>query len=361
MKYNLCVPNDKKNIWLLSAYSSDSHATWVDWLVSNHPQFDWDLLELPGRYFRWRIRGNPLSWLSKLPSKKPDLIIATSMVDIATIKGINPRLAAVPVYYYFHENQFAYPCSEDQFPSIDPQMVQLYGALSAQRLLFNSSYNQRSFLDGVDALLAVMPDEVPDDIRHRLLPKCEVLPVPVTPLVSGEKDSQLILWNHRWEYDKDPALFSDAMLSLAETGVTFRLALLGARYDRSSEPLDRLRDRLGASIIADGRVEREEYKRLLSKASIVVSTSLHEFQGLSMLEAASAGVVPLVPDALCYPEQYDAEYRYPAGDKEALVSRLKRWLTVELPPAVDVSSWTSAVLSERWLEVISSNLDERKS
>jgi len=346
------VDKDKKNIWLLSAYMADSHASWVNWLISNNPQFDWDLLALPGRFFRWRIRGNPLSWLDKLPAGIPDLIIATSMVDITTIKGLHPRLANVPVYYYFHENQFAYPCSEGQFSSIDPQMVQLYGALTAQRLLFNSNYNQQSFFDGVDELIAGMPDEIPHDVSLRLREKSEILPVPVTPIKSGKKDNRLILWNHRWEYDKNPDLFAEAMLALAENGVEFRLALLGARHHKPLSALEKLRDKLGSHIVADGKVDEEEYKQIVGKAGIIVSTSLHEFQGLSMLEAASAGVIPLAPDALCYPELYADEYLYPAGDKEAIVSRLTQWLAVQLPPAVDVSSWHSNYLSERWSEVI---------
>jgi hypothetical protein len=143
----------KTKIWLLSAYRADSHAAWADWLVSNHFSIEWHRLELPGRHFRWRIRGNPLSWLDALPQQTPDLIIATSMVDLATLKGLHPRLANVPAYYYFHENQFAYPVSEQQVQSIEPQMVQLYGALTADRLLFNSAFNRDSFLDGVKSLL----------------------------------------------------------------------------------------------------------------------------------------------------------------------------------------------------------------
>ena len=133
------------SIWLLSAYRSDSHAAWADWLVENFTEIHWHKLELPGRHFRWRIRGNPLSWLDKLPSEIPDLILATSMVDLATLKGLHPHLANIPCIYYFHENQFAYPTSDKQHDSVDPQMVQLYGALCANKLLFNSAYNRDSF------------------------------------------------------------------------------------------------------------------------------------------------------------------------------------------------------------------------
>ena len=76
-----------KTIWLLSAYKSASHASWANWLVQTFNHVNWEILELPGRHFRWRIRGNPLSWLHKLPDSKPDLVLATSMVDLATLKG----------------------------------------------------------------------------------------------------------------------------------------------------------------------------------------------------------------------------------------------------------------------------------
>ncbi len=335
--------------WLLSAYRADSHAAWADWVIESQPQFRWHRLELPGRHFRWRIRGNPLSWLDRLPPGRPELIVATSMVDLATLKGLNPRIAAVPAVYYFHENQFAYPRGDRQVTSLDAQMVQLYGALAAQRLLFNSRYNRDSFLDGVTALLRRLPDARPPDLRPRLAARAAVCPVPIRPIVPRRtRDARLILWNHRWEYDKAPQLFCDAMLALAERGVDFRLALLGPRPRAVPCALARLRARLAPRIVADGLLERSVYRDVLARASIVVSTAIHEFQGLAVLEAASAGARPLVPDALCYPEQYPAAYRYPAGDLEALVGRLQAWLAEGLPAIVDVTAWRASRLVQDW-------------
>lgn len=339
--------------WLLSAYRADSHASWADWLTRDHPGLDWYRVELPGRHFRWRIRGNPLAWLDCLPQEAPDLLLATSMVDLATLKGLHPRLASVPAWYYFHENQFAYPRSEHQVRSVEPQMVQLYGALAADRLLFNSAFNRDSFLDGVDALLQRMPDQVPAGIHARLLEKAAILPVPVTPISPApERDPRLILWNHRWEYDKAPQRFADAMLDLARRGIDFRLALLGHRPRDPHPALDCLRESLPERIVADGKVDRERYRALLGRAAVVVSTACHEFQGLAVLEAASAGVRPLVPDDLCYPEQYPAGYRYPPGERSALVQRLAEWLERGLPPPVAVSAWTGPMLRHRWHDLL---------
>ncbi|PLW81167.1 DUF3524 domain-containing protein [Kineobactrum sediminis] len=339
--------------WLLSAYRADSHAAWADWLLASQPQVDWRRLELPGRHFAWRIRGNPLSWLDALPAEAPDLLLATSMVDLATLKGLHPRLAEVPALYYFHENQFAYPLSDRQNHWLEPCMVQLYGGLAADRLLFNSAFNRSSYLEGVATLLTQMPDAVPAGIVERLTQKSELCPVPIAPVsAAAERDPQLVLWNHRWEHDKAPEVFAEAMIALAGEGVPFRLALLGKRPRQVPPALARLREALPERIVADGRLPLDEYRTQLGRAGIAVSTARHEFQGLAMLEAASAGARPLVPDALCYPEQYPPVCRYPEGDSAALVARLRKWLGGDLPPAVDVSPWHADRLAPLWAEVL---------
>jgi len=149
----------KQRILLLSAYQADSHAWWTQWLEQRFADIDWRRLTLPGRHFKWRIRGNPLSWIDQIAaaSEGVDRVLATSMVDLATLRGLHPALAAIPTDYYFHENQFAYPVGPEQRPSLEPQIVQLYGALAADRLLFNSEWNRRSFLDGVRHYFGACP------------------------------------------------------------------------------------------------------------------------------------------------------------------------------------------------------------
>lgn len=342
---------------LLSAYRADSHGAWADWLRRRFTDIDWLSAELPGRHFRWRIRGNPLAWLDALDGAAPDAVVATSMVDLATLRGLHAGLAAAPAMYYFHENQFAYPAGPQQASSIEPQIVQLYGALAADRVVFNSGFNRDSFLDGVRALMSRLPDPVPGDVPERLARRAQVLPVPIRPVAapSVTRDERLILWNHRWEYDKAPERFAAAMAALADRGVEFRLALLGRRPAQNTPAaLARLRDELGARIVADGQLPRDEYEAVLARSGIALSTALHEFQGLAMLEAASAGATPLVPDALAYPEQFPERYRYPAGDVAALVDTLAEWLERSPPPAPDVSAWTDEALAARWRQALHS-------
>nr|WP_246624667.1 DUF3524 domain-containing protein [Oceanobacter mangrovi] len=322
----------------MSAYRSDSHASWADWLQRNLAA-DWRVLELPGRYFRWRIRGNPLSWRVELKALlqewQPDRLLATSMVDLATLKGLLPELANIPCSYYFHENQFAYPLGEGQHSSIDPQMVQLYGALAADELLFNSRFNQQSFLAGLAALLKKLPDFVPPEVTNELAAKSSWLPVVVEsndfiPLSfkNAYAEAPLILWSHRWEYDKCPERFLELLQQLQAVGQPFQLALLGPRAAKTPAVLQQIREQFADQIVVDGKVSRADYWLWLERADIAVSTACHEFQGLSMLEAAAMGCLPLVPDDLCYQEQYPLLCRYPAGDSRAAAESLQKLLQV---------------------------------
>ena len=383
----------KPLVWLLSAYRSDSHASWADWLT-RQDSVTWQCLELPGRHFRWRIRGNPLSWLDTIPellqSGIPDRILATSMVDISTLKGLHPALSTVPVSLYFHENQFAYPQGQGQHSSIDPQMVQLYGALAADECLFNSQFNLDSMLAGVSALLAKLPDEVPASVVERIAAKSRVLPVPVesvaTEMVATDMETiepvdvetcstevqgqpPVILWNHRWEYDKRPDRFVQMLEHLEQQQVPFRLALLGPRAEnrssktskqnkrradtRAHDPvqsaLASIRARYADRIAVDGRVSRDDYVAWLRQSSVVFGCADHEFQGVSLIEATSAGAIPVVPDALCYPEQYPADCRYAPGDMSAAADVVALALAGNIA-APDIASWLTESTAAQWHE-----------
>ncbi|ASP39549.1 glycosyl transferase family 1 [Bacterioplanes sanyensis] len=339
------------SILMLSAYRSDSHALWAT-SVQHHLTADWRCLELPGRHFRWRIRGNPLSWLPELHALlqdwQPQHILATSMVDLATIKGLFPALAKVPSSYYFHENQFAYPVSSGQHHSIDPQMVQMYGALAAERLLFNSMFNRDTFLAGVDELLQRLPDHVPEGISTLLQQRSACLPVPVAPIERrphGARSRPLLLWNHRWEYDKRPDLFLQLLRQLQQRQQPVDVALLGGRSQSVNPALEIIRQEFSGWIVVDDYPDRSQYLHWLQQADLVFSCAEHEFQGVAMLEAVSAGALPVVPDALCYREQYPPQCRYPAGDMAAAAERIVAWQQL---PIVDISNWLQPATGEMW-------------
>ena len=314
-----------KRILLLSGYDATSHRRWREQLIDLLPDFRWASLVLPPRFFRWRIRGNPLSWLNEpLLQECWDLIIATSMVDLAALRGLHPRLANTPSLLYMHENQFAFPVSSGQNASVDPQMVNLYSALSADCVVFNSGWSRDSFLDGVDSFCQKLPDGVPEGLIDTLRDKSRVIPVPIEDRLFADRPSledrtcPHLLWNHRWEYDKGPDRLLKFLQVLEQRSVTFRLSVVGERFRRYPKVFDRIREQFDPCIEHWGFLEnREDYDHLLRQADIVVSTALHDFQGLSMLEAMASGCVPLAPDRLAYREYVPAFCRYESHEQNA--------------------------------------------
>ena len=154
-------------ILLLSAYDAQSHSYWWQGLKAAMPEHDWTVLTLPARHFAWRIRGNSLSWglgEQELLNQPYDLLIATSMTDLSSLRGLVPHLTTIPTLLYFHENQFAYPLGNQARQQVEPHIVSLYAALAADHLCFNSAYNRDTFLSGAAGLLDKLPDHVPDGI-----------------------------------------------------------------------------------------------------------------------------------------------------------------------------------------------------
>lgn len=351
-------------VLLLSAYEAVSHRYWAQSLMAQLDDVSWTLLSLPPRHFAWRIRGNPLSWMLKehaTLSQSFDVVLATSMVDLATLIGLFPHLGQAQKIVYFHENQFAYPESSDQMPQVEAKMVNLYTALAADSVVFNSAYNRDSFIDGARAFLKKMPENLPAaNPLEALRKRAHVLPVPLSIRSAALHDTprrpQLIVWNHRWEYDKNPNDFFEVLFRLSAEGVAFELAVLGQRFRQSPGIFEQAEQRLAKHVVAWGPQPEAEYRELLEGAGIVVSTTWHEFQGLAIMEAAQRGALPLVPDRLCFPALYPPAYRYD-GTREGLYHRLYAWLTdpATRPAPLATTEWEWPACRDAYRQLLAVN------
>ena len=103
------------NILLLEPYFTGSHAAWARGYqrFSRHRV---DILSLKGQFWKWRMHGGAVTLARKFNEGeyKPDLILASDMLDLTTFLTLTRRrTAGIPVALYFHENQLAYPWSPD--------------------------------------------------------------------------------------------------------------------------------------------------------------------------------------------------------------------------------------------------------
>ena len=307
-----------KKLLILSPYDGFSHGFWREGLA-DYLAGEFEIVEctLPPRFFSWRQRGNSLSFALKPVLQQPfDLMVATSMTDLSGLRGLNRHLSSVPAIVYFHENQFAYP-GNNTVGLLERQLTSIYTALSADRVFFNSEFNRSTFLVGAKKLLGRMPDEVPSGIANSIEEKSSIVPVAldIDPVKSyGSPGTRLkIAWNHRWEHDKGPDRLNEIVTELIRRKVDFELSLFGQQFSRHPPVFDEIQEMLHVNGNAGeiGFVEsRTEYLAKLSAHDFVLSTADQEFQGLAIQEAMASGCIPVVPDALSYPEYIPAEYRY---------------------------------------------------
>lgn len=316
-------------LWLLSSYHTGSHKAWATG-YARHSRHNVHLLTMPGRFWKWRMQGGAIE-LAHLARQQlaigppPHAILATDMVNLPTWLGLmrHELPADVPVILYMHENQLTYPSRPGEKPDLTYPMLNWLSQLAADQIVFNSRYNYQSWFDAVPNLLKHYPDynhlNLVEEVRLRsqVLPvgiACDVL-MPVESSSTGSENGglslskstqaepPLILWNQRWEYDKRPDLFFALLYKLHEAGVPFRLAVAGENFRNVPDEFVEAQERLGKAIIHWGYLPTyADYVALLQQADLVISTAEHEFFGISILEAITAGAFPLLPNRLSYPE-----------------------------------------------------------
>jgi glycosyltransferase involved in cell wall biosynthesis len=317
-------------ILFLEPYDGGSHESFRLNLVQRS-KHDITCLTMPARNWKWRMRG-AAAWLADRINESGqdyDLIFATDFLNIADLRGLlQPPLDRCPLVLYMHENQLTYPLSPDEEFDFHFGFTNIISQLAADHVLFNSEFHRRLFLDSLPDYLARMPDGVPAGIRPRLEAKSRVLPVGLesaphgpdyfAPWLGGVCDPEIgpgwprngrepvILWNHRWEFDKRPQMFTSAMLRLAQAGLPFRLLLLGETRQQD-DVFSELHETLGDRIDAYGwQPDRETYQRHLAAADIVVSCAAQEYFGISVAEAIHAGAYAVLPREQVYPSLYGA-------------------------------------------------------
>ena len=283
-------------------------------------------------------------WLKGESLSEFDQVLATSMTDLATLKGLVPDLARIPSIVYFHENQFAFPTRGARAHAVAAQITSIYTALAADQVVFNSAFNRDTFFEGANQLLKQMPDAVPERLLTDCARKAWVVPVPLATESPGRNRSNTvrsgIVWNHRWEYDKGPEQLLEIVKAYLALGGQELVHLVGQQFRQIPEPLSRVIDclqqagRLGQSGYID---DHEAYLSLLRECRVVLSTAHHEFQGLAVQEAMAEGCLPVVPDALVYPEYVPKHSRYESPEEAAVL--LMRQQFSDPISLVDEYSW----------------------
>jgi glycosyltransferase involved in cell wall biosynthesis len=317
----------------IEPFYGGSHRDFADGWVA-HSRHTIELVTLPARFWKWRMRGAALYLVPRIgPVDGYDGLIVTDLMSLADFKALCGP-GCPPALVYFHESQFTYPLAPGERIDYQFGFTDISTALSAERVLFNSRTHHDAFFQGLERFLTMMPEYHPRwvgpavsrkaGVRH---PGCwfpaRQAALPVQP--GGHSKPPLIIWNHRWEFDKDPDTFFWALDRVLETGREFRLALLGENFQVVPKPFIAARERFKDRIVRYGFDERrEDYVGWLQQGDVVISTALQENFGISVVEAVRRGCLPLVPRRLSYPEIIPSEFHGDClyGDRSDLVAKL---------------------------------------
>lgn len=298
------------NILAIEPYYGGSHRAFLDgWIAKSF--HSWNLVTLPAHHWKWRMRHSAITFAQELArgqGSQPDAIFCTDMLNLAVFRGLAPAsLARLPVVVYFHENQLTYPDNTKTQRDFHYAFDNFQTLLATDQAWFNSDYHRNEFFDQCRAFLKKFPDYTLEESLDHAYEKTSVASPGLPEITLGKRDHNFacphIVWAARWEKDKNPESFFQAMTQLKDSGHPFRLSVVGESFRDSPAIFEQARISLADHIEQWGFLSsHDDYLGLLSSSDIFVSTAEHEFFGISAAEAILAGCVPVLPSRLAYPE-----------------------------------------------------------
>lgn len=310
------APGQRARVLFLDPFHGGSHRAFAEgW--AKHSRHAFDLVTLPARFWKWRMRGAALHFARKVTDPSVyDALVVTDLMSLSDLRALWGE-ACPPALAYFHENQLSYPLPPGEAIDYQFGFTDITTCLAARRVLFNSRFQEDEFFDRLPGFLGMMPEFQPRWVIEAIRSRASVLhpgidfgggfdAVPVRREVESracDEGPPLIIWNHRWEFDKNPAAFFAALDAALARGQDFRLALLGENFQVVPKEFEAARARYGDRIVQYGHVDdRAAYLDWLKRGEIVVSTATQENFGMAVVEAMAFGCLPLLPRRLAYPE-----------------------------------------------------------
>ncbi len=342
------MTSSRLRVALVEAFYGGSHRAWASGYqrTSGH---DVHLFTLPDTFWQWRLRGAAVTlaeeFVAAVESEGPfDAVLASDMVDLAGFAGIARRqIRDAPLVLYMHENQLTYPVAVGGPDTSSFARINWRSMRAADEIWFNSQFHLEDWFAALPALLERAPDHqhlplIPETRDRSLVMPVGVDlhrldgPAPVTP-------RSRVLWNQRWEHDKDPDALATAMVRLAAQGVDMDIIVCGEPVGEVPHSLHDLNERLGDRVIHFGYAASDEYADLLRSADIVVSTARQEYFGIAITEAIYCGAFPVLPNRLVYPERLPADVheRCLYRDLGGLIDRV-RWAVEHPEDAAAIAS-----------------------
>ncbi|MCH2182434.1 MAG: DUF3524 domain-containing protein [Mariniblastus sp.] len=293
------------------------------WIQNSAHQ--WQDLLLPPRHWKWRMRQAALYFAEQVDRQweagtRWDSIFTTDMLNVAEFRGLlKTEAREVPIGIYFHENQVAYPNRHTDPRDLHFAFTNLTSTLAADYVWFNSQFNRDSLVSGLKEAARQWPDFVPLREIETIPTRSQVeipgiqLP-PANPGLPNEYSGPVhLVWAARWEHDKNPADLLQLLRQLQQRQIPFSVSIIGQSFREQPPEFEQIQQEFHNQIVHWGyQSSRTAYWKVLSEADLFLSTAIHEFYGLAVMEGLASGLITLLPNRLAYPEISQRFQRTPA-------------------------------------------------
>jgi len=291
-----------------------------------------ELMSFPGKKWERKVCNAGVDFADRINrefwARDFDMIVTTDLMNLGDLKTLQRAyIQDMPLVMLWHEHQLHWP-SEGLRSAGDYNllMANVTSALTANWNFFESDWSLESFFV---KLRDLMSDQIYDLIRK----KSSVLYMGVDLRsldqyrIEKQYETSTIIFSHRLEPDKNPGEFFRALEVLKLENLDFKVIVTGQALGKTPPEVERGIEMLGDRVLHYGYVESyEEFCKLQWKANIAVSTALHEYFGLAVVENLYCQNWPILPNRLTYPsflpKEYHAEHLYENFDD--LVNKL-RW------------------------------------
>ena len=213
-------------ILILEPYFGGSHKHFLEGLQAHVPA-DYTLLTLPARKWKMRMQMSAVWFIDLLKTlsiekRRFDTVLLSTFVDAAVFRAMLYQVSGwnhqARIVTYFHENQCVYPLQPGQAESHQFTAINMHSALASDSIAFNSAYNRDTFINGCQAFQKKVADMDFSNLAKTLYGKSCILhpgiDFDVIDNTAWREGSRVptIVWNHRWEHDKNPEEFFEALV-----------------------------------------------------------------------------------------------------------------------------------------------------
>ena len=382
--------SESKKIHVMIIYCDyTSHSYWAKTYqkYSNHMV---STMSVDGSYFKWRMQSVAIAFSRKFIqiffdetfnennskslnlknqinikcdikiSKCPDIIIIDDMIDLNVFSNIiNQFNNDIKYIYFMHENQLTIPWKAND-RDIDNKSDWIYAyqnfkcMLGANKIWWNSEYHMNDYFNNLPKLIKNKSNDdwtaikminfakIKSNIMYLPMDfdKINIINNTLKQEIRNKKaniSEVIILWNARWESDKNPSLFLYALrhIKKIKSLPSFKLVIVGENFSYSKKSkhsqqsqsiFDIIHNEFKDDLLQFGYVNSyQEYILWLNLSDVLIITSDHEFFGISLMETIYCDTMVILPDNLVYTEHFkqtNYSYFYNHTSKGDLVKKL---------------------------------------